>query len=251
MIKFVYKKIVRGNVRRIIGKIIRYVKSERFDHSQALEFTKLKPLFDSCDIKRIIDIGANDGKSYSNSYPLLKRCWEGLLVEANPKHISTIKKNLTGSKFVVEHCAITPDETDFVYLRLDSVTRLDLRASIRNDGGNWVKENLSDHKVRVTTHTIKTLLDRHPDYVNSDVLSIDIEGLDSDVLISMPTDFKPAIIIAEIDFEDIEKAHRRLENMINRGYVLVARIGCNEIFLNKDSYLIKKQEVKTFIQNNF
>ena len=67
----------------------------------------------------------------------------------------------------------------------------------------------------------------------------------------MPTDFKPAIIIAEIDFEDIEKAHRRLENMINRGYVLVARIGCNEIFLNKDSYLIKKQEVKTFIQNNF
>lgn len=251
MINLIYKKAVRGAVRRALGSALRFVKAEKYDHTQALEFTKLKPLLDCCEKKRIVDIGANDGKSFSNSYPLLKRGWEGLLVEANPNHIPTIERNLAGSEFTIEHCAITPEKQEFVYLRLDNVTQLNLRASIRSDDGKWVRDNLSDTKIKVSAHTIESLLDRHPEYVDSDVLTIDIEGLDSDVLMSIPAKFKPEIIIAEIDFEDIQKAHKKLENMIERGYVLIARIGCNEIYINKDSYLLQNQTVKLFIENNF
>ena len=76
MISKVYCLLMRGPFRRTVGRLLHFLRAEKYDFTQALEYTKLKVIFDQCENKTLIDIGANDGKTFSNSYPLLKRGWE-------------------------------------------------------------------------------------------------------------------------------------------------------------------------------
>src|SRR6266404_9060713 len=54
------------------------------DTTEHGEFLVLRHLITEDFPKLVVDVGANDGFLASNSYPLIKRGWRGILIEPHP-----------------------------------------------------------------------------------------------------------------------------------------------------------------------
>jgi FkbM family methyltransferase len=241
-----------NSLRRSIGYAKRLLKREPYDFSQSLEYSKLKFIFDRCQNRTIVDIGANDGKNCSNSFPLIKRGWKGLLVEANLLLEERILFNTRGLDVSLELSAITPSPCGQVELFLDRVTSSNLRASLATHNLiEWRERNLSNQSVFVNSLTINQLFEKYPQFYCPGVLSIDVEGLDSDILLSMTPCCVPVILIKEIDFSDLDRALAVHSFLNGLGLVMAFRIGCNEIFINANSPLFDDPDVRDFVVDNF
>lgn len=133
-----------------------------------------------------IDMGANDGITLSNTYALTLLGWRGTLVEASPKAYKRLvdlhreNKNLT----LIE-CAVGAYNGDIVLhesgallgngdIALVSSTRMD-------EVSRWDSLKLPFEDVKVQQNTFKKMQEKSP-YKNYDFLSIDIEGMELDVL---------------------------------------------------------------------
>jgi len=157
---------------------------ERHINSHNLRFTnnasehgELESLFrrwvnKSATHRIVVDVGAR-GRRLSNSYDLLRFFgWRGLLVEANPRLISTIIDEFAGLEVEVVNCAVS-DYTgrSFFYIAdKDEVSSLNER---------WAK--VLD-RVEVPVERLGDLLHARDIPKDFDLLSIDIEGEDIKVL---------------------------------------------------------------------
>jgi len=249
--KSLYQIFRNSKARNLVGAIRKVITREKDDFSQNLEYTRLKPILDLIPNKTVLDIGAHDGKSYSNSYPLLKRGWKAYLVEPNPYNCQLIKKNCEGLDYVVIEAAITPEDVDFVNLYFDSVTPENYRASIKKPNQDeWARENLSNKYVRVNAYTLEKVSALYNIPKDIGLLSIDIEGLDSKVIQTMKK-LQPYVIIIEIDFSSLAQAKMKVGFLLDAGYINVFRIGCNEVYINTNYDFFETSSVKEFIENNF
>lgn len=246
-----YKVFRNSQARNLVGSLRKAIVREKDDFSQNLEYTRLKALLDELPNKVILDIGAHDGKSYSNSYPLLKRGWKGFLVEPNPVNCELINKNCKGLNYTLVDVAVTPEKQGFVDLYFDSVTIENFRASIKKpDEDEWAKANLSSKSVRVKALTIEQLVNQYNIPLDLGVLSIDIEGIDTKVIQTLGT-LRPYLILIEIDFSSFIEAKSKINYLLELGYLNVFRIGCNEGFINTNYDFFGRSNVKIFIENNF
>lgn len=246
-----YQMFRKSKLRNFIGTIKKIISREKNDFSQNLEYTRLKPILDLIPNKTVLDVGAHDGKSYSNSYPLLTRGWKGYLVEPNPINCQLIKKNCEKLDYILIEAAITPEPLEYVDLYFDSVTTENYRASIKKPNeDDWAKENLSSESVRVKAWTLDQLRDNFHIPSEIGLLSIDIEGLDTKVIQTM-SQFRPYLIIIEIDFSSFDEARKKIKFLLDIGYINVFRVGCNEVFINTNNIFFQNREIKKFIENNF
>ena len=246
-----YTLFKRTPVRKAYGDFRKALMRDRYDYSQALEITKLMPLLSELPSKIVLDIGAHDGKTYSNSYPLLKRGWKGYLVEPNPANVEAIRSNCEGCDYEVIEAAITAVEANGVRLYLDKVTTKDLRASIKQpDSDAWSKENLSEKAIDVASYMLPELIQKYSIPNDIGLMSLDIEGLDTAVIQTL-MDFRPYVLLVEIDFTDYDQAKAKVAYLLDRGYLNVFRIGCNEVFICTDYPVFRTAKVKKFIEDNF
>lgn len=134
----------------------------------------------------LLDIGANDGKTLSNSYACVLRGWEGVLVEPSKKCFEKIKQlhNLNAVEFF--NVAIS-DKDGFSTFN-ESGTHAahiygenhGLLSSLNDDQVQiWNKESFT--KTEVETWTFKKLVEKSS-YKKFDLISIDAEGFDLTIL---------------------------------------------------------------------
>jgi len=247
----IYSYFRRSGLRNIVGSMKRFVIREKFDYSQNLEYTKLKTIFDEIPVKIVLDIGAHDGKTYSNSFPLVNRGWRGYLVEPNPENCKRIAENCEGLDIEIVSAAVTPEESGPIALYFDKVTNSNLRASIKAPNeDDWSLENLTSEHIIVQSMTIDDIANKYRLPSDIGLLTIDIEGLDTDVIQKM-TILRPYVIIIEIDFSSLERAKKRTEYLLSIDYIQCFRVGCNEVYLNASYSFFERMEIKKFIENNF
>lgn len=165
------------------------------DHSQFGEFPMLlrRLLRSGSKHQIIVDVGAR-GRERSNSYGLMRYFgWKGLLVEANPSLRASIERDFEGLDFRYSDCAIGVAEgtLPFYIGANDDVSSL-LESAARGWG------ETRGH-IDVEVRRLATLLREHAIPYDFDVLSLDIEGLDVDVLndlIAMSI-YRPHYIVIE------------------------------------------------------
>lgn len=166
------------------------------DHSQHGEMPKLLRLL----LRRsgahgiIVDVGAR-GRERSNSYDLLREFgWRGLLVEANPALLDSIRREFDGLTFELVGCAIAPENGTLpFYIGVND----DVSSLIEGAAQGWgaVRE-----VVNVEARRLHEILLEHRIPFDFDVLSVDIEGVDIPVLNDLVASsaYRPAIIIVEV-----------------------------------------------------
>jgi FkbM family methyltransferase len=126
-----------------------------------------------------LDIGANDGVTFSNSYALQLMGWRGTLVDASPVAIARLRHTYAGVATVkVIHAAITDHDGD-VTLHDSSDTLVSSLSPTAEQ--TWRHHNFSWHAAQVPAMTVATLYQQAGTDA-FDFVTIDAEGHDLTIM---------------------------------------------------------------------
>ena len=169
----------------------------RQTYSQHGEDIFIENLLGHNSVRSFIDVGANDGVLFSNTYKFAKNGARGLCFE--------------------------PSKTTYIKLRLNHLFHNNVkcfRQAVSNVNGNapFIKDGYeailsrlgsesSNNKngVRVQTVTMASVLRKYPSFHEIDLLSVDVEGHEREVLEGLDgSSFKSQIIILESDKTNVE-----------------------------------------------
>lgn len=178
-----------------------------------------------------VDIGAHDGRSFSNSYYFEKQGWTGLAVEPLPD----IYKKLSETRnCICVNACISEQEGVKIFRKIEGYAEMlsglvdgyDERHLLRIDrelkqhGGSFAD-------IEVNCLNINSLLSNHGLH-NIDYLSIDVEGSELAILNSINfSEFNIAVIGVENNYRD----YKIPQFLKKKGFQLHAILG-DEIYIN-------------------
>ena len=181
----------------------------------------------------ILDLGANDGVTLSNSRFFIENGWRGVLVEAGKlpyqKLMTTILPNTTAI-----NCAIGTQDGFLKFYESDNLLNtgdIGLVSSLVSDETQrWRNAGISFTEYNVECYTWESFRDKfHLKSQNFDIISIDIEGMDYDVLIQMNLDeLNCRVLCIEFNGNDMQKY---VDYATKYGMTLVHQNPENLIFL--------------------
>jgi FkbM family methyltransferase len=186
--------------------------------------------------EKFLEIGGNHPIATSASYLLARSLgMTGVIVEANPRLIADLRRVRTDAKVI--HAAVNVGGGATATLTVSNQN--ELSSLDRRFVTEWHNGSVGEReRVEVPAIGINQLLashfgDRTPLY-----LSVDIEGLDVDVLQDMDfTKYRPAIVQAEPSDHHLPNNSRHMVDLLeSRGYVLVAKTSVNQIFVDATVY---------------
>ncbi len=166
----------------------------------------LRKIFENGKPGFYVDVGAHHPKRFSNTYYFYKRNWFGINIDATPGSMEQFK--ISRSRDINIEAAVSNEikELTFFIFEEPALNTLD---------GNLAKERLAQKKnklnkeVKVKTRTLAGILNENlPPYREIDFLSVDVEGLDLQVLTSNNWEkYRPKFVVVECfgkgKFEDI------------------------------------------------
>lgn len=170
-----------------------------------------------------VDVGAHHPLRFSNTYYFYKKGWKGINIEPTPTAIRSFnllrKRDINLSMGV----ASKRDELTFYCFNepaLNSFSK-DLSLKIHASGRyKIIKE------VKIPVVPLREILDKHlPNGVKIDFLSIDVEGLDIEVLLSNDWEkYQPEYILVEDRIELETLSESNIYNCLKgKGYKLIAK----------------------------
>lgn len=188
-------------------------------------------------LRSYLDIGAADPIQYNNTYRLYRRGSRGVLVEPNPTFAAKLRSARPGD--VVLEAGIgtmDADLADFYVIggssdgTWNTFSREDAERAITNRPGTaWIERIEKKPLIRINRVMEEHFLDGPPDF-----LSVNIEGLDHDVLASLDFDrWRPRIVCAETILVGSSRIETRtIDLMRSRGYEVRGSTWANTIFLD-------------------
>lgn len=178
-----------------------------------------------------VDVGANHPQRYSNTYLLYKRGWRGLNIEPNQEAIAAFKRTRPRDINVMLAIGATKETTllyryaDPAFNTLSSGTANELQKK------KWLT---SLPPVTVPVLPLRDALAQYlPRNTTIDLLTIDVEGMDMQVLESNDWDvYVPRVVaIEDHGFDAHTPATSRIFSFLrDRGYTLRAHTGPTLIF---------------------
>lgn len=205
-------------------------------YSQEGEDMILRRIFDGRRKGFYVDVGAHHPQRFSNTYFFYVRGWRGINIDAMPGGMDLF--NLIRPNDINIEAAIASERREMTYFMFDdpALNSFDERLSGNRDKTAY---NIIGSKV-IFTRTLAEVLDQHlaPDR-DIDFLSIDVEGLDLEVLESNNWDkYRPYCILVECvdhSLEGIEKndVYRYLKG---KNYDLFAKTANTFIFRSGNSH---------------
>ncbi len=150
-----------------------------------------------------VDVGAHHPVRYSNTYYLYKKGWKGINIEPTPTAIRSF--NLLRNRDINLNIGVASEkgELTFYCFNEPALNSFSKEVSLKvHESKNYkiIRE------LKVSVLPLKDILNRHvPEGTKIDFMSVDVEGLDLDVLKSNDWDrFSPDYLLVEGHIE-IEK----------------------------------------------
>jgi len=163
------------------------------NYSQSNEQEVILNYFSSSDNKIIhngsfIDIGANDGRTFSNTRALAERGWRGVLIEPSPKAYAKLKELYSGHKgFYLYNYAIGSHNGKAMLQESGSLcsdSDVGLVSTFHSHEQDRFKRTVQYEPVEVKIFKWKTFLNRLT-IKEFDFISMDCEGSELDILPDM------------------------------------------------------------------
>ena len=181
----------------------------------------------------ILDLGANDGITLSNSRYFIEKGWNGILIEAGKlpyqKLMTTLLPNTTAI-----NCAIGNQNGLLSFYESNNLLNADdiglVSSLVADETQRWRNAGVGYVEYMVECFTWESFLDNfHFKSQNFDIISIDIEGMDYDVLIQMNLEeLECKVLCIEFNGKDMQKY---VDYATQHGMALVHQNPENLIFL--------------------
>jgi FkbM family methyltransferase len=220
------KRAIPERYHKPLGGIMDRIRDYRIEcYSQCGEDLALRWLFDNVPNGFYVDVGAHHPRKFSNTYYFYRRGWTGINIDPTPGVIELFKK--ARPRDINLPYAVANSARDLkLYIFDDHAVNTLSPGFARLQRERWGRRLMSEIVVR--THTLAEILHAHkPDDRPIEFLSVDVEGLDLEVLESNDWDkYIPSVILCE------DHALRNLENLSSsavwtflraRGYTLLCK----------------------------
>jgi FkbM family methyltransferase len=165
-------------------------------YSQEGEDLILRRFFEDQKTGFFIDIGAHHPKRFSNTYLFYKKGWTGINIDAMPGIMQIFNK--IRPKDINIECGISLSKQLLNYhifneKALNTFSEEEAKLKSKSDK-YFIKE-----VINIQTYSLSEILDQYNNSFNKiDFMSIDVEGLDLEVLMSNNWDkYRPSIILVE------------------------------------------------------
>lgn len=183
-----------------------------------------------------LDIGANDGVTYSNTFFLEKfRSWNGICVEPLP---STFEKLKTNRLCILENCAAGAKTGKDVLLEISGYSEMlsGLKKNYNKKHIERIDTELKEyggekHEIEINCVNINDLLLNHNAY-EIDYCNIDTEGSELEIIKAINFNkFKINVFTVEANY-GIDQIHLKFLLSL-KGYRYVESLGNDMIFIHK------------------
>jgi FkbM family methyltransferase len=229
---------MRLGIKTAIRNMQRYVFVERFPdkrlkHGDTTQYGELSFLLDQVGTKNngfIVDVGANDGYTHSNSYPFIRMGWGGLLLEPDPNTFLKLQGlHANNSKVRCINCAAGEKQSSLpLYLGSEGQSGYSTLCTEQSD---WYEKNRSSDFIEVDVEPITNILNAAHSNVSIDIMSIDTEGYDYFVLKGLDFSlYRPTIIVTEDEKPPYKNTNKKEELLRTQGYRLLRRFHNNAIY---------------------
>jgi FkbM family methyltransferase len=158
----------------------------------------------------ILDLGANDGVTLSNSRFFVERGWKAVLVEAGSKPFSKLMLNATNGELCI-NCAIGRENGHLTFYESNNLLNTNdvglVSSLVSDETVRWREAGIGFTEYKVDCYTWDSFLDKfHLKHRNFDIISIDIEGMDYDVLVQMNLEHLGCkVLCIEFNGKEIQK----------------------------------------------
>ncbi len=207
-------------------------------YSQAGEDAVLSFLFADKKIKKIeyLDIGTNNPDHDNNTYLFYIRGNRGVCVEADKSLVPIINSKRPEDKVLNVGVSVGVEvEADFYLFDVKGLNTFDKEEALKRESfGNFKITEVVKVPLMNINRIIRDNFESYPVF-----LSIDIEGLDLEVLKSLNFDMYPIPVVC-VETCTYSENHVRPKDvliadfMIAKGYEIYADTYINTIFVNKD-----------------
>ncbi|HEY4151240.1 MAG TPA: FkbM family methyltransferase [Chitinophagaceae bacterium] len=233
---------MKNLIRKIVNKII--LPHSRLVYAQAGEDVILDRFFYKSGIQHpsYLDIGANHPAYISNTYFFYLRGSKGVCIEPNPRLAQYIRKQRPRDTVLNVGVGIDEQtEADF-YLFPDHADGLSTFS--KNEAEHWQEVGMKgmgkisyEKIIKVPLQTINSVIGNHFTAA-PDLLSIDVEGLDLQILQTLDFNrYRPvAICVETLSYDEQQREHKRsdiIEFLLARDYEIYADTHINTIFYRK------------------
>jgi FkbM family methyltransferase len=217
----VYPEPTRSEPAASVGRVLPIV-----DVSQHGEASVLATIVEDDWPRYLVDVGAHDGHSLSNSFPFLSLGWSGVLVEPLPaafERLAALHASRDDVRCVQAACGDGPGRSSF---------------SVGRDGPLPMTSRLGggDGALEVDVRTVTSVLDEAGAPSDFSLLLVDTEGADGAVLAGLDFDrYRPRVVVTEDDVAAAD-AHAAKEALLReRGYVLFSVVAAtNSIWIARE-----------------
>jgi FkbM family methyltransferase len=192
----------------------------------------LRRLFEGRKGGFYVDIGAHHPRRFSNTYYFYRRGWSGINVDAMPGAMAPFRR-IRPRDINVEAAIGSPGQT-LTYTMYDEPavnTMSSAVAGLRVNQGRYSPQG----KTQLQTRSLESILSEYARGRKIDFLTVDVEGLDYEVLKSNNWDvFRPEYVLAESLEEDGWRSGDVAELMKTNKYEVIAKC-VNTIFFRDRS----------------
>lgn len=224
MIKSILKKLLPRNVKRRLLPLY-YLFYRHISYSQEGEDMVLKKIFETDSSGFYIDIGAHHPKRFSNTYYFYKRGWKGINIDAMPGSMKLF--NLIRSRDINLEIPVSNEKKILKYYVFNepALNGFSKELSENRDGEDTQFKVIKT--LQLETSRLDEILEKYvPKNQKISFLSIDVEGLDLEVLKSNNwLTYRPQYILVEIYNIELERLHEcEIYNFLkSKNYKLVSK----------------------------
>jgi FkbM family methyltransferase len=175
-------------------------------------------------VGRLLDIGAYDGKTFSNTCRLIELGWSAVMVEPSPSVFPKLAEQHGANPQVTLVQAAVSDHNGtqcFFDARGDAISTLDPTHKIKWEHGAGVDFS----PVQVATTTVADLFATHG--LDFDFINLDVEGINWEIFRSMTFDRMPALRLICVEHD----------GWINAMLHILQPLGFREIACNAENLI--------------
>lgn len=230
----IFSKIFSRLKKSLLGEIL-YLKS----YSQEGEDALLNRIFSNTKTGFYVDVGAHHPRRFSNTYYFYKHGWRGINIDAMPGSMEAFK-SIRPRDINLEVAVMERSEVATYFQFNDpALNGFSEALSISRDG---FQDYVIERSIKIEGLPLKNILDKYmPAGVDIDFISIDVEGLDFEVLRSNDwLVYRPKLVLIEMlvsTFESIVN-NEIYDFMKMQGYQLYAKT-LNTVFFIENKFLAK------------
>ncbi len=236
-----FKKILKTILSKSAIEKLAEVKNNYFDgyalksYSQEGEDMVLRRLFEKQKTGFYVDVGAHHPKRFSNTYFFYKLGWSGINVDAMPGSMTAFNRMRPRDINIEKPVSNKKQLLTYYAFNEPALNGFSKELSEERDGkGSYFVKFTKD----IETSTLEEILDNNlPKAQSIDFLSIDIEGLDFNVLKSTNLEkYHPKVILVEIlnsSLADIQVS-KIYKFLTDAGYEFYAKAVNTVIFKHKE-----------------